>query len=68
MPHLVIHELQREGGLPHSAAAHHDHLMEGQRGLVLVLAGGHVSGLRRSSSSQLCLTTEVQQGPAQDER
>lgn len=43
--HLVVHELQREGRLPHATAAHHDHLMESQRGLALVLAGGHDSGL-----------------------
>lgn len=51
--HLVIHELQGQRRLPHTAAAHHDHLMEDQGGLVLVLTRGHGSGLRRSRGSQV---------------
>lgn len=49
--HLVVHELQRERRLPHTATAHHDHLMKNQRGLALVLAGGHDSGLQRPAES-----------------
>ncbi len=66
--HLVVHELQGEGRLPHASAAHHDHLVEDQRGLVLVLAGGHDSGLSKSSGSQLHLTTEGLQRPAETRR
>lgn len=67
--HLVVHELQGEGGLSHSTAAHHDHLVESQRGLALILAGGHDSGLCQSSvSKQLRLATEVQQKPQESSR
>lgn len=51
--HLVVHELQREGRLPHAAAAHHDHLVENQRGLALVFAGGHDSGLQRKAPTDV---------------
>lgn len=66
--HLVVHELQGEGGLSHSTAAHHDHLVESQRGLALVLAGGHDSGLCQSSVSKLRPTTEGQQKPQESSR
>lgn len=46
-PYLVVHKLQGEGRLAHAATAHHDHLMENQGCLVLVLTRGHDSGLRR---------------------
>ena len=39
--HLIIHELQREGGLAHSSTAHHDHLMEGQWWGPFTLIGSH---------------------------
>lgn len=48
--HLIVHELQGERRLPHAAAAHHDHLVEDQGGLVLVLARGHGSGPGRVGS------------------
>lgn len=40
---LVVHELQREGGLADAARAHHDHLVEGGRRRVL-LGAGHLAG------------------------
>lgn len=59
--HLIVHELQCERRLPHTAAAHHDHLMKNQRGLALVLAGGHDSGLQRPAGAD-ARTTNIQAG------
>lgn len=46
--HLVIHELQREGRLPHSPTAHHDHLVQSQRVLAFGLRGCHGSADRET--------------------
>lgn len=66
--HLVVHELQGKGRLSHSTAAHHDHLVESQRGLAFVLSGGHDSGLCQSSVSKLRPTTKGQQKPGESSR
>lgn len=45
--HLIVHELQGEGRLPHAAAAHHDHLVQRQRALVFTFTGRHLWFLPR---------------------
>lgn len=42
MFYLIIHELQGEGRLAHTSAAHHDHLVQGQGALVFSFTGRHV--------------------------
>ena len=65
--HLVIHELEGEGRLPHPTAPHHNHFVEGQGVLALGLRGGHGSAhpalgsrgqeVSSSSGQEVCRTT-----------